>query len=63
MGPTCRYEPTCSHYMLEAIQEWGLVKGLFLGTKRIFRCHPWGDSGFDPVPKKEITHVTQTEKK
>jgi putative component of membrane protein insertase Oxa1/YidC/SpoIIIJ protein YidD len=39
--------------MLQAIQEWGILKGLYLGTKRILRCHPWGSSGFDPVPKKE----------
>ena len=53
LGPTCRYQPTCSHYMINAIGEWGIIKGLYLGIKRIFRCHPWGDSGFDPVPKKE----------
>lgn len=40
--------------MLGAIEEWGLIKGFYLGIKRIFRCHPWGSSGYDPVPKKEI---------
>jgi putative component of membrane protein insertase Oxa1/YidC/SpoIIIJ protein YidD len=39
--------------MLQAIEEWGLFKGLFLGIKRILRCHPWGSSGYDPVPRKE----------
>ncbi len=52
LGPSCRYEPTCSHYMIEAIDEWGAIKGLWLGLKRIFRCHPWAGFGPDPVPKK-----------
>lgn len=50
---SCRYTPTCSHYSIEAIDEWGPFKGLWLGIKRVSRCHPWGDSGFDPVPPKE----------
>jgi putative membrane protein insertion efficiency factor len=49
----CRYQPTCSHYMIQAIEEWGIVKGLWLGIKRIGRCHPWGGHGFDPVPKQK----------
>lgn len=52
IGPNCRYQPTCSHYMVQAIQEWGVLKGLWLGTKRIVSCHPWGNHGHDPVPKK-----------
>ncbi len=48
----CRYNPTCSHYMIEAINEWGPLKGFYLGIKRIGKCHPWGGHGFDPVPKK-----------
>jgi putative membrane protein insertion efficiency factor len=48
----CRYQPTCSHYMIGAVQEWGFFKGTWLGLKRIFSCHPWGGHGFDPVPKK-----------
>lgn len=47
---SCRYTPTCSHYMVEAIKKHGPVKGLFLGIKRISRCHPWGGHGHDPVP-------------
>ena len=49
----CRFQPTCSQYMIEAIQEWGLLKGFFLGLKRLFKCHPWGKHGYDPVPKKD----------
>ncbi|MBK8518298.1 MAG: membrane protein insertion efficiency factor YidD [Saprospiraceae bacterium] len=52
LGSHCRYQPTCSQYMIEAIHEWGPIKGLWLGLKRISRCHPWGKHGFDPVPKK-----------
>ncbi len=48
----CRYNPTCSQYMIEAIQEWGIWKGTLLGLKRIASCHPWGGSGHDPVPRK-----------
>ncbi|WP_235297586.1 membrane protein insertion efficiency factor YidD [Portibacter marinus] len=53
LGPSCRYDPTCSHYMIGAIKEWGVFKGLWLGIKRIASCHPWGGHGYDPVPKKE----------
>ncbi|MDX1940470.1 MAG: membrane protein insertion efficiency factor YidD [Saprospiraceae bacterium] len=49
---SCRYQPTCSHYMVEAINEWGPIKGIWLGLKRISRCHPWGGHGYDPIPKK-----------
>lgn len=48
--PTCRYVPTCSQYMMEAIRKYGPFKGLWLGTKRLLRCHPWGGNGYDPVP-------------
>jgi putative membrane protein insertion efficiency factor len=47
---SCRYTPTCSHYALEALKKYGVFKGGWLGVKRIFRCHPWGGSGYDPVP-------------
>ena len=52
LGRNCRFSPTCSSYMLEALRTHGLIKGLYLGIKRILRCHPWGGSGYDPVPKK-----------
>ena len=50
---TCRFQPTCSHYTIEALQKHGLFHGGRLAIKRIFSCHPWGKSGYDPVPEKE----------
>lgn len=48
----CRYTPTCSQYMIEALEEYGLIKGLYLGIKRILRCNPFGGYGYDPLIKK-----------
>ncbi|RYD88958.1 MAG: membrane protein insertion efficiency factor YidD [Sphingobacteriales bacterium] len=50
MGPSCRYTPTCSHYGLEAFRKHGVFKGFWLTLKRVSSCHPWGGSGYDPVP-------------
>lgn len=50
IGPKCRYTPTCSSYAISALQKHGIVKGMWLAVKRISRCHPWGGSGWDPVP-------------
>ncbi|MGQ9847396.1 MAG: membrane protein insertion efficiency factor YidD [Bacteroidales bacterium] len=47
---SCRYYPTCSTYAVEALQKYGPFKGGWLALKRILRCHPWGGSGYDPVP-------------
>lgn len=49
---SCRFQPTCSSYSIEALEKHGLFKGLKLMIIRIFSCHPWGRSGYDPVPKK-----------
>lgn len=54
LGPRCRYIPTCSQYALEAIQQHGAIKGSWLSTCRICRCHPWGGSGYDPVPLSKM---------
>jgi putative membrane protein insertion efficiency factor len=48
--PYCRFTPTCSQYAVEAIKKDGPIKGFYLAVKRILRCHPWGGSGYDPVP-------------
>jgi putative membrane protein insertion efficiency factor len=50
IGPKCRFTPTCSNYSLHAFKKYGLFKGFWLTVKRISRCHPWGGSGYDPVP-------------
>jgi putative membrane protein insertion efficiency factor len=47
---SCRYTPTCSQYTIEALEKHGPIKGLYYGVKRILSCHPWGGSGYDPVP-------------
>lgn len=52
----CRFAPTCSQYFLEALKIHGLLKGFYLGTKRILSCNPWGKSGYDPVPEKKCKH-------
>lgn len=48
----CRFYPTCSNYAILAIKEKGIIKGIFLGIKRILKCHPWHEGGFDPVNKE-----------
>ena len=50
---SCHFYPTCSTYMIDALNEYGTVKGLYLGIKRIFRCHPGASFGYDPVIKKK----------
>ncbi len=53
----CRFHPTCSEYVIQAIQLHGICKGCYLGIKRILRCNPWGGSGEDPVPQPTNKHI------
>lgn len=49
LGPNCRFRPTCSEYMMQALQKYGFIRGAWLGLKRIVRCHPFNPGGFDPL--------------
>ncbi|WP_419907926.1 membrane protein insertion efficiency factor YidD [Candidatus Poriferisodalis sp.] len=50
--PSCRFDPTCSQYALDALRTWGALRGGWLAIRRICRCHPWGGWGYDPVPAR-----------
>ena len=52
LGQNCRYLPTCSEYSIQSIKKFGIFKGIFLSLRRISKCHPWGNHGYDPVPNK-----------
>jgi putative membrane protein insertion efficiency factor len=59
LGANCRFDPTCSSYAIEALRTYGVLKGSWLAAKRIGRCHPWGGSGYDPVPKNDVDDGSQ----
>lgn len=51
LGPRCRFEPSCSEYAIRALERFGPWRGSYLAMRRILRCHPWGGTGYDPVPE------------
>ena len=51
MPPRCRFYPTCSQYMIQAMERFGAIRGVVMGMRRISRCHPWNEGGYDPLPE------------
>jgi putative membrane protein insertion efficiency factor len=52
LGNRCRFSPSCSEYMMNSIEEYGVLKGFFMGLRRVLKCGPWNPGGYDPVPPK-----------
>jgi len=52
LGPACRFQPTCSQYLIDAVNRFGVVRGSWLALRRLGRCHPLGGDGYDPIPNR-----------
>jgi uncharacterized protein len=59
-GDVCRYYPSCSFYAMQSIQHYGVVRGVWMGSRRLARCHPWAEGGIDDVPVREHEHIAMT---
>ena len=59
-GDVCRYYPSCSSYAMQSIQHYGVVRGIWMASRRLARCHPWAEGGIDDVPVREHEHVAIT---
>jgi putative membrane protein insertion efficiency factor len=60
LGPVCRFAPSCSSYSVTAVRRYGVLHGGWLTVRRLLRCHPWNDGGWDPVPERRPTHHSTT---
>lgn len=60
LPPSCRFYPSCSQYSIEAVEKHGILRGLWLACKRIFKCHPWHEGGYDPVPQRKQSVYTKS---
>ena len=60
LGPVCRFAPSCSSYAVTAVRRYGVLHGGWLTARRLARCHPWNDGGWDPVPERPHEHSTTT---
>lgn len=56
LGKNCRFAPTCSRYAYDAVATFGVIEGVALAVKRLARCHPWHEGGYDPLPTREVVH-------